>query len=67
MTLFNYWHYIVLSLIFLMLVGGIVAALKQTNKKLRYSMIFSIALVAIFMAVFSVIIVDKYTKKNTTE
>ncbi|ADN09902.1 DUF2393 family protein [Sulfurimonas autotrophica] len=63
MTLFNYWHYIVLSLIFLMLVGGIIAALKQTNKKLAYSMIFSITLVAVFMAVFSVIIVDKYTKK----
>jgi len=63
MTLFNYWHYIVLSLIFLMLVGGIIAALKQTNKKLVYAMIFSTTLVAVFMAVFSVIIVDKYTKK----
>ncbi len=63
MTLFNYWHYIVLSLIFLMLVGGVAAAFKQTNKKLVYSMIFSITLIAVFMAVFSVIIVDKYTKK----
>lgn len=63
MTLFNYWHYIVLSLIFLIMVGGIIAALRQPNKKLAYSMIFSITLVAVFMAVFSVIVVDKYTKK----
>jgi len=63
MTLFNYWHYIVLSLIFLMWAGGIIAALKQTNKKLLYSMLFSTTLIAVFMAVFSVIIVDKYTKK----
>ncbi len=63
MTLFNYWHYIVLSLIFLAMVGGIVGALKQTNKKIVYSMIFSILLISVFMAVFSVMIVDKYTKK----
>lgn len=63
MTLFNYWHYIVLSLIFLMSVGGIITALKQKNQKLVYSMIFSVILISLFMAVFSVISIDKYTKK----
>ncbi|WP_457750232.1 DUF2393 family protein [Sulfurimonas sp.] len=63
MTLFNYWHYIVLSLIFLVMIGGIVGALKQKNRKLAYSMMFSVVLISLFMAVFSVIIVDKYTKK----
>lgn len=63
MTLFNYWHYIVLSLIFLAMIVGIVEAMKHTNKKLAYSMLFSVVLISVFMAIFSVIIVDKYTKK----
>jgi hypothetical protein len=46
-----------------MMIGGIIAGLKQANKKLAYSMIFSVVLISVFMAVFSVIIVDKYTKK----
>ncbi|QOP44355.1 DUF2393 domain-containing protein [Sulfurimonas sediminis] len=67
MTLFNYWHYIVFFVIFLLSIGGIVSAVKQKNKKLVYSMIFSIILVTAFMAVFSVMIVDKYTKKVQLE
>ena len=65
MTLFNYWHYIALFLVFLFVVFGIVVAFKQKNKKLLYSMIFSIVLVGALMAVFAVIIVDKYTKEVT--
>jgi len=63
MTLFNYWHYIVLSLIFLAMIVGVVKAMQHANKKLAYSMVFSIILISVFMAIFSVIIVDKYTKK----
>ena len=64
MTLLNYWHYIVLALIFLMSLGGILSVLlKQENKKIAYSMVFSIVLVGMFLAVFSIIVVDKYTKK----
>ncbi len=63
MTLLNYWHYIVLALIFFASAGGIVAALRQPNKKLAYSMVFSIVLVGIFLSIFSVIVIDKYTKK----
>ncbi len=63
MTLLNYWHYIILSVIFLAMVGGIVASFKQANKKLIYPMLFSIILISFFMAILSVIVVDKYTKK----
>ena len=63
MTLFNYWHYIVLSVIGLLFIGGIIAAFKQEKKKLILPMLLSTTLVSVFLAVFSVFIVDKYTKK----
>lgn len=63
MTLFNYWHYIVLGIIFLIFVGGIVASLKQPRKKLIFPMILSVSLISVMLAVFSVVVVDKYTKK----
>lgn len=63
MTLFNYWHYFVLAIIFLIFIGGAVAALKQDNKKLVLPMLFSTTLISVFLAVFSIFIVDKYTKE----
>jgi len=63
MTLFNIWHYLILAIIFLLFVGGVVGALKQSDRKMRYSMIFSVSLITLFLAVFSIFIVDKYTKK----
>ena len=63
MTLFNYWHYFVLSLIFLMFLGGIVVSLKQEKKKLILPMIFSVTLVSAFIAGLSIVVIDKYTKK----
>lgn len=62
-TLFNYWHYIVLGIIFLIFVGGIFSALKQPKKKLIIPMIVSVSLISVLLAVFSVVVVDKYTKK----
>ena len=62
MTLFNYWHFIVLGVIFLLFIGGMVSALKQENAKLKLGMAFSTILISIFLAVFSVMVVDKYTK-----
>lgn len=62
MTLFNYWHYIVLGIIFILFIAGVIASLKQKNKKMIYSMLFSTVLVSLFLAVFSIFIVDKYTK-----
>ena len=61
-TLFNYWHYIVLSIISLIFIGGVVVAFKQNNKKLRLQIIFSSFLIFVLMVGFSVVAVDKYTK-----
>jgi len=63
MTLFNYWHYLVLFVIFLIFLAGVFLALRQDDKKLIYPMIFSTTLIAIFLALFSVFLVDKYTKE----
>lgn len=65
MILFNIWHYIVLGVIFLIFVGGVAASLQQKDAKMRYSMLFSVGLISLFLAVFSVFVVDKYTKKVT--
>jgi hypothetical protein len=63
MTLFNYWHFIILGIIFLLLVGGLISAFRQTNKKLVLPMIISTVLITTLMAGFSIVAVDKYTKK----
>ncbi len=62
MTLFNYWHVIVLGIILLIFILGVVASFKQPNKKLIFPMIFSVALICTLLAGFSIIVVDKYTK-----
>jgi hypothetical protein len=63
MTLFNIWHYISLGLILIMFIGGIVASLKQKDTKMQLSMLFSVTLISVFLAVLSIFVVDKYTKK----
>ena len=63
MTLLNYWHYIVFSVLFFIFSGGVVASLKQKTSKMRLSMLFSVTLVSLFLAIFSVVLVDKYTKR----
>jgi len=60
--LLNYWHFIVIFVIFLMAGAGVFSALKQDNKKLIFPMIFSVILVSTLTAGFSVLVVDKYTK-----
>ena len=62
MTALNYWHFIVFGVIFLMFIGGILSAFTQ-SKKLLLPMIFSVTLVSVLLALFSVVVVDKYTKK----
>jgi hypothetical protein len=63
MTLLNVWHYVVLGVIFLMFISGVVASLRQSDAKMKYSMLFSVTLISLFFAVFSLFVVDKYTKK----
>jgi hypothetical protein len=63
MTYFNYWHFISFGVILLILIGGIVSALSQSNKKLVAPMILSTFLISMLFAGFSIVVVDKYTKK----
>ncbi len=62
MTLLNYWHFIVFFVIFLMFVGGVFSALKQESKKIMMGMLISVSVISIFLAGFSILVVDKYTK-----
>lgn len=63
MSALNYWHFIVFGILLLILLFGIIGALKQPEKKLRGAMIFSVVLIISLIAGFSVVVVDKYTKK----
>ena len=63
MTLFNYWHYLFLAIIGLVFIGGVVAAFRQEKKKMIFPMLISVTLISAFLAAFSILIVDKYTKK----
>lgn len=63
MSLLNIWHYIVLGIIFVIFIVGIIRALKEPKVKMRYSMLFTVTLITVFMAVFSIFVVDKYTKQ----
>lgn len=62
MTLFNYWHFITFGVIFLLFILGSIASLKQKSTNMKLGMFFSSALISIFLAAFSILVVDKYTK-----
>ncbi|MBL4730939.1 MAG: DUF2393 family protein [Sulfurimonas sp.] len=63
MTLFNYWHYIFLGIAFLIFLAGLISAFTQKDKKLIFPMLISITLISVFLGFFSIMVVDKYTKK----
>ena len=60
---FNYWHFIVFFIIIAVSIWGIVKAVQQEKESLRFPMIFSILLTSSLILVFSIFIIDKYTKK----
>ncbi|MEA1983411.1 MAG: DUF2393 family protein [Campylobacterota bacterium] len=62
MTLLNYWHFIVFLIIFIIFAGGVVSALKQKSQKLKIGMLITVTVISLFLAGFSVMVVDKYTK-----
>ncbi|MDF1884178.1 DUF2393 family protein [Sulfurimonas sp. SAG-AH-194-C21] len=62
MTLLNYWHFITFGVIFLIFIAGAIGAMKQDEAKIKVGMFISVAVVSLFLAGFSVIVVDKYTK-----
>lgn len=62
-TYFTFWHWVAVSafsIIFLLLV---IVSLKEKNQKNILSMIFASFLVIITAGVFSIMAIDKYTKK----
>lgn len=62
-TYLTIWHYLVIFLAVLIILIGIFLALKQEEKKIVLPMIFSILLIVILVASFTLVAVDKYTKK----
>ncbi|WP_458700744.1 DUF2393 family protein [Sulfurospirillum sp. 1307] len=62
MTYFTILHWITLLILFIIFIIFNIIALKQTNKKILVSMIFSNFLVISMLAVFSMFVLDKYTK-----
>lgn len=62
MEYFTILHWIALLILLVLFVLFCVIALKQTNKKILISMLFSNFLVIIMLAVFSMLVLDKYTK-----
>ncbi|SFV51522.1 hypothetical protein MNB_SM-4-552 [hydrothermal vent metagenome] len=62
MTLLNYWHFITFGVIFLLFIAGTIGAMKQDETKIKLGMFISISIVCLFLAGFSVLVVDKYTK-----
>ena len=56
-------HYVILTLVALIIILGIVASLKQPNKKLILPMVFSVLLVGVLVGAISLAAAEKYTKK----
>ncbi len=63
MTYFTVLHWITLSIFFLIFILLIVLAKEETDKKIFWSMVFSSFLVISLLSVFSLFVLDKYTKK----
>lgn len=62
MAYFTILHWLTLLILLVLFVLFSIIALKQTNKKILLSMLFSNFLVIITLAVFSMFVLDKYTK-----
>ncbi len=62
MPLLNMIHFIVLGVILFIFIGGLNTVKNQKNKKLKFPMLISVTLISLFLAVFSIFVVDKYTK-----
>jgi len=62
-TELNYWHFIVLRFLFLMFISGAVFILKQSKPKIIFPMLTTLLLTFVLISGFSIMVVDKYTKK----
>lgn len=62
-TFLNIWHYIFLAIAFSIFISGIVVAMKKENSKIKYQIIFSFFLLSSVFGLFSLFVVDQYTKE----
>lgn len=67
MSYFTILHWLTLLCLLIIFVIFSIIALKQTNKKLLFSMLFSNFLVVSMLAVLSMFVLDKYTKNARLE
>ncbi|OHD96919.1 MAG: hypothetical protein A3E21_05620 [Sulfurimonas sp. RIFCSPHIGHO2_12_FULL_36_9] len=61
-TLFNYWHYLVLSVLLLIFIGFAVLVVKQEDSKQKYQIVLLFFVLYIIIAGIGMVVVDKYTK-----
>ncbi len=64
---FTIVHIITLFILFIIFIILLIVSLKETRKKVLFAMIFSNFLVISMLAVFSMFVLDKYTKKARLE
>lgn len=67
MEYFTILHWLTLIILLVIFVLICIIALKQTNRKILISMLFSNFLVIVMLSVFSMFVLDKYTKKARLE
>lgn len=61
-TYFTIWHYLAVVISFLLFLAAVIASTHEKRSSVRNSMIFSAFLVAVVIAGFSIMALDKYTK-----
>lgn len=64
MTYFTILHWITLCVFLLLFILLVIVSKKETNPKIFWSMVFSSFLVTSMLALFSMFVLDKYTKKG---
>ena len=67
MAYFTILHWITLLILLVLFILFSVLALKQKNKKILISMLFSNFIVIVMIAILSMFVLDKYTKKARLE
>ena len=67
MAYFTILHWFTLLILLVIFVLISIIALKQTNRKILLSMLFSNFLVVTMLAIFSMFVLDKYTKQAKLE
>ena len=67
MAYFTVLHWITLLVLLVVFVLFSILALKQTSKKILFSMLFSNFIVIVMIGILSMFVLDKYTKKARLE